>query len=154
QMQAWSKNVSLCTDGATNLLKEYDYDMLRCNNIQLYEQKIDRVEGNGKQVERIIFEDGAMLECDAIFVSTGTEQRSGLIQQLGIKSSKRGNVKADKYQQTNVKGLYVAGDAARDMQLVIVAAAEGAKAAVAINMALQDEARVLPEVSKHVENGD
>lgn len=36
-------------------------------------------------------------------------------------------------------GLYVAGDASRDVQLAIVAAAEGAKAAFAINHQLQEE---------------
>jgi len=38
-----------------------------------------------------------------------------------------------------VPGLYVAGDASRRVQLVIVAAAEGAEAAFAINMALLKE---------------
>ena len=36
-------------------------------------------------------------------------------------------------------GLYVAGDASDDVQLVVVAAAEGAKAGFAINAALQKE---------------
>jgi thioredoxin reductase len=36
-----------------------------------------------------------------------------------------------------VNGIYVVGDASRDVQFVIVAAAEGAKAGVAINQALQ-----------------
>jgi thioredoxin reductase len=39
-----------------------------------------------------------------------------------------------------VPGLYVVGDASRDVQFVVVAAAEGAKAAVAINKALQARA--------------
>ena len=37
------------------------------------------------------------------------------------------------------EGLFVAGDASKDVQLAIVAAAEGAKAAIAINTALQEE---------------
>jgi thioredoxin reductase len=53
--------------------------------------------------------------------------------------SKKGVVKANKNQQTNIPGLYVAGDAARDMHFVVVAAAEGAKAAVTINKELQKE---------------
>ena len=40
---------------------------------------------------------------------------------------------------TNVPGLYVAGDASRDVQFVIVAASEGAQAAVAINKTLLRE---------------
>jgi thioredoxin reductase len=40
--------------------------------------------------------------------------------------------------RTGVPGLYVAGDASRDVQFAVVAAAEGAKAGVAINQALQE----------------
>jgi thioredoxin reductase len=40
---------------------------------------------------------------------------------------------------TNVARLYVAGDASRDAQFVVVAAAEGVNAACAINKALQLE---------------
>ena len=38
---------------------------------------------------------------------------------------------------TNVRNVFVAGDASHDAQFVVVAAAEGVKAAVAINQALQ-----------------
>jgi thioredoxin reductase len=40
-----------------------------------------------------------------------------------------------------VEGLYLAGDASKDVQFVIVAAAEGAKAGVAINAELQERDR-------------
>ena len=152
-LQGWSDKVTLCTDGAT-VLNAFDRDLLACNNVAVTEKKIARVEGNGKQVQRLVFDDGTTLPCDTIFFSTGSEPRSNLPHQLGCKLTKKGNVKTDKFQQTNVGGLYVAGDAARDMQLVIVAAAEGAKAAVAINMALQEEAKKLPIVSQAMENGN
>jgi thioredoxin reductase len=45
----------------------------------------------------------------------------------------------DRKQRTNVHGLYVAGDAAIGTHFVSVAAAEGAKAAVAINTELLEE---------------
>ena len=48
-------------------------------------------------------------------------------------------VVTNRQQQTNIPGLYVAGDASRDMHFVVVAAAEGAKAAVTINKELQKE---------------
>ncbi len=50
----------------------------------------------------------------------------------------------NRYQQTNIEGLYVAGDASKDMHFVVVAAAEGAKAGVIINKELQKEAIVQP----------
>jgi thioredoxin reductase len=45
----------------------------------------------------------------------------------------------DKSQQTNIKGLYVVGDASKDVHFVVVAAAEGAKAGVYVNKELMSE---------------
>jgi thioredoxin reductase len=56
-----------------------------------------------------------------------------------------GVVKTGNLGQTHLPGLYVVGDASRDVQFAIVAAAEGAKAAVAINKALQQRAGLVPE---------
>ena len=46
-------------------------------------------------------------------------------------------------EETSVPGVYVAGDVSRDVLLIAVALAEGAKAAVAINRALLSEAGLL-----------
>ena len=48
-------------------------------------------------------------------------------------------MKATSGQRSSVKGVWVCGDAAEDTQYVIVAAAEGAKAAMGINKELQAE---------------
>jgi thioredoxin reductase len=62
--------------------------------------------------------------------------------------NKHGVVKTDHLGGTHVPGLFVVGDASRDVQFAIVAAAEGAKAAVAINKALQQRAglAVAPQI--------
>ena len=48
-------------------------------------------------------------------------------------------MRTGKYESTHLPGLFVAGDASRAVQWVIVAAAEGAEAAFAINTALIKE---------------
>ena len=53
--------------------------------------------------------------------------------------NKKGVIIANRLQQSNIPGLYVAGDLARDMHFIVVAAAEGAKAGVNINKELQKE---------------
>ena len=58
---------------------------------------------------------------------------------LGCAINRRGTVKTGTLSETNVPGVFVAGDASRDAQFVVVAAAEGVKAAVAINKALLAE---------------
>ena len=48
-------------------------------------------------------------------------------------------MRTGKYEATHLSGLYVAGDASRAVQWVVVAAAEGAEAAFAINTDLLKE---------------
>ena len=72
-----------------------------------------------------------------MFLNTGQYTRSPLAERLGCQFTSRGAVRTDNLGETNVRGLYVAGDASRDVQFVIVAAAEGAKVGYAMNVALQ-----------------
>jgi thioredoxin reductase len=58
---------------------------------------------------------------------------------LGCNFTDKGGIRSGDTEETNVPGLYVAGDASRDVQFVIVAASEGAQAAVAIDKALLRE---------------
>ena len=53
--------------------------------------------------------------------------------------TEKGTVWTGKYEATHLPGLYVAGDASRAVQWVVVAAAEGAEAAFAINTDLLKE---------------
>jgi thioredoxin reductase len=68
-----------------------------------------------------------------LFFTTGQFQRSALAIRLGCEFNDKGTVRTGKYESTHLPGLFVAGDASRAVQWVIVAAAEGAEAAFAIN---------------------
>jgi thioredoxin reductase len=84
---------------------------------------------------------GEALVRRALFFNTGQHQCSPLAAKLSCKFTDKGGVATGEYEvTTNVPGLYIAGDASRDVQLVIIAAAEGAKAAFAINKVLLHEA--------------
>ena len=50
-----------------------------------------------------------------------------------------GGIRCAKYSESSVPGVFAAGNITRDVQLSIVAAAEGAKAAFGINRALTRE---------------
>jgi thioredoxin reductase len=71
------------------------------------------------------------------FTTSSQHQRSDLAIKAGLHADVRGAVRTGSRCDTNVPRLFVAGDASRDAQFVVVAAAEGVKAAVAINKALQ-----------------
>ncbi|WP_242926144.1 NAD(P)/FAD-dependent oxidoreductase [Pontibacter vulgaris] len=139
-LKTWSDSVTLFTDG-TDKLRQVDRDLLHRNGVEVCTDAIARLEGEGTQLQRIVLKNGTVRQQQAMFFATGTKQQSDLGNQLGCEFTNKGVIKTRRLQKSNIPGLYVAGDAARDMQLVIVAAAEGARAAVAINMELQLEDR-------------
>jgi thioredoxin reductase len=74
-----------------------------------------------------------------MFFTTGQTQRSDLLSRLGCTFNEKGTVRTGKYETTHIPGLFVAGDASRAVQWVVVAASEGAEAAFAINTAFLKE---------------
>jgi thioredoxin reductase len=137
-LKTWSKNLTLYCDGR-NYIKEQDKKILKRKGITVITQKIQCVEGSGTQIKRVVFSNNETRDCDAIFFVNGYHQQTGILKMLGCNMSTKGVAIANRQQQTNVPGLFVAGDVAKDMHFVVVAAAEGAKAAVSINKELQKE---------------
>jgi thioredoxin reductase len=138
-LKTWTREVSVCTNGRARMHSRHR-QQLDEQRIPVYEPIIERVDHLGGHVQRLLLADGRAVPCDAVFFSTGQQPQSDLPRQLGCELTRKGVVKTDHLGQTRVAGLYVAGDASRDVQFVVVAAAEGAKAAVAINKSLQARA--------------
>ena len=138
ELTLWSRDLVLCTDGPSQLSSE-QLDRLAKNDIGVRESKIVRLEGDDGLLERIVFADGEPLARRGMFFSTGQKQGSVLPKKLGCEFTEDGCVATGDYETTNVPGLYVAGDASRLVQFVVVAASEGAQAAVAINKELLKE---------------
>jgi len=138
EMTAWSGDLVLCTDGPPELGAD-SLERLARNGIQVREQRVVRLEGDQGQLERITFAQGEPLARRALFFTTGQYQRSDLLSHLGCEFTEKGTVRTGKYETTHLPGLFVAGDASRAVQWVVVAAAEGAEAAFAINTDLIKE---------------
>ncbi|MGI8744114.1 MAG: NAD(P)/FAD-dependent oxidoreductase [Bryobacteraceae bacterium] len=134
----WSKDIVLLTDGSPGLTVKQRGDLGRLR-VPVKAEHVARLEGTGGRLERIVFESGSSIERRAMFFSTGQDPRYDLANRFGCEFTGKGAVKTDRKGNTNVPGLYVAGDAAREVQFVIVAAAEGATAGMAINEALTVE---------------
>jgi thioredoxin reductase len=138
ELTLWSRDLVLCTDGPSELSAQH-HTRLTQHNIPVREERILRLEGNDGVLDRIVFTDGSAIQRRALFFSTGQRQGSELPSRLGCEITEQGCVATGEYEATNVPGLYVAGDASRLVQFVIVAASEGAQAAVAINKELMKE---------------
>jgi thioredoxin reductase len=139
-LRNWSEDVVLCTDGPERWTGR-DQQRLARLGIPVRTAKIVRVEGAAGRLERIVFADGESLPRRALFFHIGQGQRSDLAVQLGCRLTSSGSVQCDDNGRTSVSGVYVAGDASRDVQLAIIAAAEGTRAAFAINKEFLQEDR-------------
>jgi thioredoxin reductase len=130
----WSSQVTACTDGAP--LSRPQREALAELDIEVRTEKLSRLIGQDCVLHAIEFVAGPPLPCSAIFFGAGQSQASRLFEALGCKSTDEGLIAMTRKQSTDCAGLFVAGDADSDVQLAIVAAAEGAIAAIAINKEL------------------
>jgi thioredoxin reductase len=137
-LTVWTDDLVLCTGGPGGFSNE-DLEQLAGHGIEVREEPLARLEGRDGRLERIVFQNGEVLARRALFLCSGQHQRSSLPRKLGCRFTAKGAVNTGTCEATDVPGLYVAGDASKEAQFVIVAAAEGAEAGMAINKALLKE---------------
>ena len=138
ELTAWSTDILLCTDGPSELA-ERQIERLSRNGITVREEPVVRLEGADGLLQRIVFDGAPPALRRALFFTTGQYQQSALAIQLGCEMNEKGTIRTGRYETTHLPGLYVAGDASRAVQWVVVAASEGAEAAFAINTDLIKE---------------
>lgn len=134
----WSRDIVLCTDGVLRMAAD-NLRRLAAHGIAVRSEPISRLEGRDGILERIVFASGDSIERRALFFDTACAQRSDLPARLGCSFDATGAVETGTCESTDVPGLYVAGDASRDVNFVSVAVAEGTKAGYAINRSLRLE---------------
>lgn len=138
EMKVWSPDVVLCTDGPARIGAS-SRERLHRYGIKIFEGRIASLEGVPPRMSAIVFNDGSSVDRSALFFSTGNVQRSGLLAGLGCEMNRKGAVRVRKRQRSSVPGVFVCGDAAEDSQYAVIAAAHGARAAMAINEDLAQE---------------
>ena len=136
-LKTWSPDVVACTNGAP--LARGLRERLERNGIAFRGERLERLNHSDGLLQSIVFAAGEDRPCDAFFFSSSQHPQAPLAASLGCRLTARGVVNTGPQCNTNIPGVFVAGDASRDAQFAIVAAAEGVKAAVAINRTLQHE---------------
>jgi thioredoxin reductase len=98
------------------------------------EEKIKALVGQNGLLERVIFESGHEIERVGGIVGIQWRQATSIGQALGCEFNSFGGIIIDEMGRTNVNGVYAAGDTSTLLQSqLIYAAANGSKAAVAVN---------------------
>jgi thioredoxin reductase len=141
EMLGWTRDLVLCTDGPADLDDAQRLDLAR-NGIVIREERVTRLEGHKGLLECVQFDAGGALARRALFFTNGQHQASSLARNLGCAFNDKGTVHTGRHESTTVSGLYVAGDASRDVQWVVIAAAEGAEAAYAMTLDMLAEDRI------------
>lgn len=134
-MKTWSSDVLLCTHGSR--LPAAAQTRLEANDIVVRRERVERIDHDNGALRSVVFTSGPAVTRDALFFSTDQFPRGRLAVELGCAFTRKGTVKTGLLSDTNAPGVFVAGDVSHDAQFVVVAAAEGVKAALAINHALQ-----------------
>lgn len=137
-MTAWSDDLTLLSDGPLAASAK-QRAALEANGIRIVEERVARLEGDDGKLRAVVLASGARFEADALFFNTRSFQRSVLAQAMGCHFTGSGGVQCSKYEATAVPGVYATGNVTKNVQLVIVAAADGARAAFGINKALTRE---------------
>jgi thioredoxin reductase len=139
-----SASVILFTDGR-GYLNSNQRSQLDGRGIRVVNTPISELSCTDDKLTCVTLKNGDSVPCDAVFVHHGHKVNNELLVQLGARLTSKGATVTNRKQECSIPGLYVAGDAAIDIHFVIVAAAEGAKAAVAIHDDLLRAENQLPK---------
>jgi glutamate synthase (NADPH/NADH) small chain len=103
---------------------------LRGHEVEMKAGKFEKVDGSD-------FE----LEADLVLLAMGFvgPEREGLLTELGVEFTDRGNVARDNHFATTVPGVFVAGDMGRGQSLIVWAIAEGRAAAAGVDSYLMGD---------------
>jgi thioredoxin reductase len=130
----WTRHITLLTDN--HEISNDDLAKLAELDVAIRTDGVTALDGDEstRQLQRVVFAEGEPLDCDALFFNLGTELATDFHETLACKLDPEcGLVWVDETQQTSVEGVYAAGDITPQSQLAVVAAAEGAMAAIHIH---------------------
>jgi thioredoxin reductase len=148
EMRGWTDRVVACVE--CDDLNDDDRAWLAASGTRLVVAKAVRLLGAGRSLSTIEFAGGSGIDCDVLFVDATLRQHSDLVKRLGCRLAPGGSIAVGPGGQTSVSGCYGAGDATTDVHQVIVAAASGARAGIAITLdLLETDAKDLVDARHH-----
>ncbi|MFW9940641.1 MAG: NAD(P)/FAD-dependent oxidoreductase [Candidatus Thorarchaeota archaeon] len=90
-----------------NKQRVYDNDKIEI----IYETNIVEIKGDTK-VTSVVFDNGKEFEVDGVFIEVGSIPNSDLAKRIGVETNKKGEIIISRKSETNVPGIFAAGDVA------------------------------------------
>ena len=130
----WTSKIKVFIPPKMEITSSYQKELSRLD-ISIYRGVITNVHHTDSKVESVSLDSGEKIETDTL-LWIPSKKLSPLVQQLvenlGLELNELGYVKTDKMQQTNIKGLYAAGDVQNPYSGALEAAFTGGMSANSI----------------------
>ncbi|HEX6031744.1 MAG TPA: NAD(P)/FAD-dependent oxidoreductase [Tepidiformaceae bacterium] len=134
QFLQFTHHVTMLTNDAECRIEAPVRSALEEQGVTLVVDRIVKVWGDDGILAQLSLESGHELPLDFLFSLQGQSPNSELARAIGVEVSHQGYILADQDQQTNVPGVFAAGDVTRDLaHQVATAVHEGNTAAQAAN---------------------
>jgi thioredoxin reductase len=138
-LRGWAARVTIVTDGRPFEGDEDCRRRLDLAQIPVLEDDAVALLGARGALEGVRLRSGQVLPCQLAFFSIAHEPRTEIASQLGCRLTPEGCIEVDGEAATSVPGVYAAGDVTPGLQLLQVAAADGATAGVACARSLRGD---------------
>ena len=135
----WARRVTVVTGGRSFEGDERHRQALARYHVPVKELEAAELTGRRGELQGVRLNDGTEVPCDLAFFSVAHHPRTELAEQLGCRLTEEGCVDVDDQCRTSVPGVFAAGDVTPGVQIVQVAAAEGAIAGVGCALSLQGD---------------
>lgn len=124
ELEVYTKNITVYTNGEELQLSEKYKD--EAARYEINRKPITKI-GGSDFLQRIFFEDGTSEEIDGLFVAYESASSLDFARKLGILTDNK-SVLVDKDMQTNLDGLFAAGDCTGGFKQISTAVGQGALA--------------------------
>ncbi|MCX8129050.1 MAG: NAD(P)/FAD-dependent oxidoreductase [Clostridia bacterium] len=124
ELETFSKDITIYTNGAELVLSDKFKD--EGKKFRVNTKPVTKIDGT-EFLQRIYFEDGTSEELEGIFVANETASSVDFARKMGVIAD--GNsIVVDRNQQTNLDGLFAAGDCTGGFKQISTAVGQGAMA--------------------------
>jgi len=124
ELETYTSNITIYTNG--NELDLSEKYIEEANRFRINNKRITKLDGS-EFLQRIFFDDGTSEEIDGVFVAYESASSLDFARKLGILVDDN-SVVVDRNQQTNLDGLFAAGDCTGGFKQISVAVGQGALA--------------------------
>lgn len=122
ELMAFTSDITLYTNGMPLNISDKHKDSL--SKLRISENKIKELDGQDK-IEWVVFEDGSRESIEGLFVAYGSASSTSFALKMGIATEGK-SIKVNDKMETNIPGLFAAGDCTGTFKQIAVAVGQGA----------------------------